>query len=206
MIEESEVPSELQSSVESKRAELIANLANVNEQIGEYFLMEEEPPADLLRAALRSATIARQIVPVFMGSAFKNVGVQKLLDGVTDYLPNPSEVENRAIDCKTQAREVLPSRSDAPFVGLAFKLEEGRFGQLTYMRVYQGKLVRGAQIYNMNGMRKVKVPRLVRMHSNEMEDVDEVAAGEICAMFGVDCFSGDTFTDGTLSVSMVHSS
>lgn len=152
--------------------------------------------------ALREATIARQIVPVFMGSAFKNVGVQPLLDGVTDYLPNPSQVLNQAIDCETNVKAPLVSASDAPFVGLAFKLEEGRFGQLTYVRVYQGKLVRGAYIVNTNGKRRVKVPRLVRMHSNEMEDVDEVGAGEICAMFGVDCFSGDTFTDGSLAVSM----
>lgn len=142
-----------------------------------------------------------------MGSAYKNVGVQLLLDGVEDYLPNPGQVENRALQCpetptSTPVPVVLESRADAPFVGLAFKLEEGRFGQLTYMRVYQGLLSRGSYIFNVNGKKRVKVPRLVRMHSNEMEEVESVGAGEICAMFGVDCSSGDTFTDGTLQITM----
>ncbi len=126
-----------------------------------------------------------------MGSAYKNIGVQLLLDGIYSYLPNPSEVENTCIDIASrESFPILPVSSE-PFVGFAFKLEEGRFGQLTYVRVYQGKLSRGSLITNINSKKKVKVPRLVRMHSEEMVDVDEVAAGEICAMFGVECSSGD---------------
>lgn len=196
------MPDGLMGLATKKRSELVSCLANVDEPMAEYYLNEEDPPPAVLRAALRRATVARALVPVFMGSAFKNVGVQKLLDGVADYLPHPGDVVNRATDCATREAVVVPSDADAPFVGLAFKLEEGRFGQLTYVRVYQGRLVRGATIVNMNGQRRVKVPRLVRMHSSEMEDVEEVRAGEICAMFGVDCSSGDTFTDGTLAVSM----
>lgn len=156
----------------------------------------------VLKAAIRRCTIDRTLIPVFMGAAYKNVGVQLLLDGVAEYLPNPTEVQNTAIDCVSKERQPLTTDSEGAFVGLAFKLEESRFGQLTYVRVYQGKMVRGANIVNTSNGRRVKVPRLVRMHSNEMEDVDEVGAGEICAMFGVECASGDTFTDGTVNVSM----
>jgi elongation factor G len=206
-IKEEPIPADLLPLAKAKRAELIANVANFDEALGECFLAEEEPTEEVLRLAIRQATIRREMIPVFMGSAYKNVGVQLLLDGVADYLPNPREVENRAIPTAEGAKEddspvLLEASSESPFVGLAFKLEEGRFGQLTYMRVYQGKVSRGSYIHNINGRKKVKVPRLVRMHSNEMEDVEEVGAGEICAMFGVECSSGDTFTDGAMQVTM----
>lgn len=196
------VPESLVPLVGEKRAELITCLANVDDQIAEYFLAEQSPPAHAIRDAVRRATIARTMIPVFMGAAYKNVGVQLLLDGVSDYLANPAQVVNHGTDCVSKERVVLETRTDAPFVGLAFKLQESRFGQLTFMRIYQGTLVRGAYIVNVAHGRRVKVPRLVRMHSSEMEDVEEVGAGEICAMFGVECASGDTFTDGTVMVTM----
>jgi elongation factor G len=139
-----------------------------------------------------------------MGSAYKNTGVQTLLDAVVSYLPSPPEVTNHALDLNNNEEKLeIKCASKAPLVALAFKLEEGRFGQLTYMRVYQGTLRRGDVLMNTRSGKKIKVPRLVRMHSNEMEDVNEVGAGEICALFGVECYSGDTFTDGTSKVSMV---
>lgn len=137
-----------------------------------------------------------------MGSAYKNKGVQQLLDGVLDYLPNPTQVQNYAIQAATQEQYPIDVDPEKPVVALAFKLEEHKFGQLTYMRIYQGSLKRGDSIYNVNLNQKIKIPRLVRMHSDEMEDITEISAGEICAMFGVDCFSGDTFTDGSLLVTM----
>lgn len=170
--------------------------------MADHLLNETFPSPQELKAAIRRCTINRKFLPVMMGSAYKNVGVQLLLDGVADYLPNPNEVENTAVDLASKETKTLPCRSDSPFVGLAFKLEESRFGQLTYVRVYQGKLTKGAWIHNVVSNKKVKVPRLVRMHSDEMEDIDEVGAGEICAMFGVECSSGDTFTDGQFNVSM----
>lgn len=188
--------------VHIKRQELLEALANVDDEMAEHLLNETFPKDDEIKTAIRRCTINRKFLPVMMGSAYKNVGVQLLLDGVSEYLPNPTEVDNTAIEVSTGAKIIIPSRSNEPFAGLAFKLEEGRFGQLTYMRVYQGVLSRGSWIHNIVSNKKVKVPRLVRMHSDEMEDVEEVRAGEICAMFGVECSSGDTFTDGTVNISM----
>ncbi|KAJ1965262.1 Elongation factor G, mitochondrial, partial [Dimargaris xerosporica] len=152
----------------------------------------------LWQKAIRARTIDRTFTPVMMGSAIKNKGVQAMLDAVCEYLPNPTEVPNHVLDLKNQEerQEVVPY-SNQPFVGLAFKLEEGRYGQLTYIRVYQGGMAKGSVITHVRTGKKVKVSRLVRMHSNEMEDVDQVGAGEICALFGIDCASGDTFTDGS---------
>lgn len=144
-----------------------------------------------------------------MGTALGNTGVQPLLDGVCAYLPDPAQVTNVALDVAKstsapQSVQLSPAGA-APLVGLAFKLEEGKYGQLTYIRIYQGELRKGMTITNTRTGKKVKVPRLVRMHSDDMEDVDRLGAGEICAMFGVECSSGDTFTDGSLSYSMVSS-
>ena len=132
-----------------------------------------------------------------MGSAYKNKGVQLLLDGVNEYLPSPTEVENVALDIDNEEAEVILKCDAAePLVALAFKLEESKFGQLTYVRVYQGTLKKGMMVLNTKTGRKVKIPRLVRMHSNEMEEIDSVAAGDVVAVFGVECNSMDTFTDG----------
>lgn len=202
IVTESEIPAEYVELFKIKKAELLECLANVDDEIAEHFLNETLPTVEGLKAAIRRCTISRKFLPVMMGSAYKNVGVQILLDGISDYLPNPTDVENTALEIATNETKVIPTSSEKPFVGLAFKLEEGKFGQLTYVRVYQGKLSRGAWIHNVVSNKKIKVPRLVRMHSDEMEDVDEVGAGEICALFGVECSSGDTFTDGTVGLSM----
>jgi len=200
-IEESDdIPAETRALAEEKRQEMIEALADVDDEIGELFLMEEEPTVEQLKAAIRRATVAHKFVPVLMGSAFKNRGVQPLLDGVVSYLPSPSEVDNFALDQSQNEEKVsVPCSPSAPLLALAFKLEEGKFGQLTYMRIYSGTLKRGGFIYNMSDMKRIKVPRLVKMHSNEMEDVEEVGAGEVVAMFGVECASMDTFGDSNSS-------
>ncbi|CAG8482173.1 10323_t:CDS:10 [Funneliformis caledonium] len=200
---EKEIPEDLIEFSMKKRQELIETLADIDDQIAEIYLNEENPTSQQLMDAIRRVTITNKFTPVLMGSAFKNTGVQRVLDAVCAYLPNPSEVENSALDISRKEAVVpLIPYSINPFVGLAFKLEDGRFGQLTYIRVYQGSLKKGATVTNTKTLKKVKIPRLVRMHSNEMEDVNEVGAGEICAMFGVECSSGDTFTDGTLAYTM----
>ena len=213
--ETDEIPADLIDFAKEKRAELIEQLAEIDDEMTEIFIEEREPSIDELAAAIRRATVACKFSPVFMGSAIKNRSVQALLDGICNYLPNPAEVPATALDPAAQKKAAaageestapasvpLSPASEAPLVGLAFKLEEGRYGQLTYMRVYQGTLKRGNLIFNARTGKKVKVPRLVRMHSDELEDVEAIGAGEICAMFGVECSSGDTFTDGTTTLSM----
>eukprot|EP00794_Sanderia_malayensis_P002837 gene2837-3280_t len=201
-----EIPKEMLSECEEKRLELIEAVANVDEILGEIFLEEREPTEQELMAAIRRCTINRTFTPVLVGSALKNKGVQPLLDAVLDYLPNPSETDNYALDVENDEEKMLLSsaRSDeSPLLGLAFKLEAGKYGQLTYMRIYQGMLKRGSFIVNTRTGRRVKVPRLIQMHADQMQDIKEAYAGDICALFGVDCSSGDTFVaDNAQKLSM----
>lgn len=200
-----EIPSDdLKEEAVAKRAELIEQLAEVDEEIADLFLEEAEPTVEQLHDAVRRQTIKRAFVPVFMGSAYKNRGVQLLLDGVNRYLPSPGEVQNVALDLSKGESEMnLSNDPNAPLVALAFKLEESRFGQLTYLRIYQGTLKKGSTVINQSNGKKVKVPRLVRMHSADMEDVDFASAGDVVAVFGVECASMDSFTDGSVNCSMV---
>jgi len=203
IVTKDEIPAEVQDLVTERRAKLIETVADVDEEMANMFLDEIEPTTEQLKAAIRRATISRKFTPVFMGSALADKFIQPMLDGVCDYLPNPGEVANMALDTRNKEKPVkLIPYNSLPFVGLAFKLEESNFGQLTYIRVYQGALRKGGNVFNARTDKRVKIPRIVRMHSNEMEDVTEVGAGEICAVFGVDCASGDTFTDGQLGYTM----
>ena len=203
IVETDEIPDSVQQLAKDRRKMLIEVLADVDDEIAELFLDEKTPTPEQIKAAVRRATISLKFTPVFMGSALADKSVQPMLDGVCDYLPNPAEVENLALDRRrAEAPVKLVSYNSLPFVGLAFKLEESNFGQLTYIRVYQGSIRKGVNVFNARTNKKVKVPRIVRMHSNEMEDVTEIGAGEICAVFGIDCASGDTFTDGTLGYTM----
>ncbi|XP_065603932.1 elongation factor G, mitochondrial isoform X1 [Cyrtonyx montezumae] len=208
-----EIPAELRAEAAERRSELIECVADSDDRLGELFLEEKVPTVADIKLAIRRATLKKSFTPVLVGSALKNKGVQPLLDAVLEYLPNPSEVENYAIlnqeDSEDKAKFLLNSARDnsQPFVGLAFKLEAGRFGQLTYIRVYQGMLKKSDYIYNTRTGKRVRVQRLVRMHSDNMEDVNEVYAGDICALFGIDCASGDTFTDKTntdISMESIH--
>jgi elongation factor G len=203
IIREEEIPAEYAEKAKAARQAIIEGVAEVDEELGELFLNDATITNEQIKKAIRRATIALKMTPVMCGSAYKNKGVQLLLNAVRDYLPNPSEVTNEALDQKNNEQKVvLESREDKPLVALAFKLEDGRYGQLTYMRMYQGKLSKGDFIYNQTNQKKVKVPRIVRMHSNEMNDVAEAYAGDIVALFGVECASGDTFTDGSVQLTM----
>ncbi|GAA5833983.1 hypothetical protein JCM9279_004182 [Rhodotorula babjevae] len=196
-IRNDDIPAEYLDSAQAKRAELVEAIAEVDDELTEAWLEEREITPIELGAAIRRSTIALKFTPVFTGSALANKSVQPVLDGVCLYLPTPEEAPAHALSVEAPADppQTLSPTADAPLVSLAFKLEEGRYGQLTYIRVYQGTLKKGATITNVRTGKRVKVPRLVRMHSDEMEDVDSIGAGEICAMFGVECSSGDTFSD-----------
>ncbi|KAM0756639.1 putative nuclear condensin complex protein [Meredithblackwellia eburnea MCA 4105] len=197
VVKSGEIPAEFLEAAKAKRAELIEHLAEVDDEIADAWLEEREIAGEELAAAVRRATIALKFSPVFLGSALANKSVQAVLDGVCLYLPTPEESPAHALSVTTPSDppQTLTPTTDAPLVALAFKLEEGRYGQLTYIRVYQGTLKKGTVITNVRTGKKVKVPRLVRMHSDEMEDVESLGAGEICATFGVECSSGDTFSD-----------
>ncbi len=199
-ISNEEIPADLKADADKYRAEMLDQLSLFDDALAEAILEEKVTP-ELIVAAIRSSTIALKIAPVMMGSAYKNKGVQILLDGVNAYLPAPDEVENTGVDLDKN-EEVVKFISDAtlPLVALAFKLEDGRFGQLSYVRVYQGQLSKGMEITNTRTGKRHKVGRLVRMHSDEMEDIEVSDPGDIVAMFGIECNSGDTFTDGRLNV------
>ena len=198
-----DIPPELLEQAKEYRHKLIEGLADFDDALAEKFLSEEAVSAEELQKVARKATLDLKITLVFMGSAYKNKGVQPLLDGVTLYLPNPTEVKNTALDLDNNEAEisVQPSQEE-PLLLLAFKLEDTRFGQLTYMRVYQGTIRKGDFIINIRDKKKVKIPRLGRMHADEMEEVPEAHAGDIVAVFGVECATGDTFTDGKLNYAM----
>ncbi|MGH9869112.1 MAG: elongation factor G [Candidatus Polarisedimenticolia bacterium] len=201
-----DIPPELLKEADARRHKMLDAVSMHSDELMEAML-SDDPAAitpDLIHAAVRRGTLSLDLTPVFMGSAYKNKGVQPLLDAVNLYLPSPPEVVNEALDLSKggEDRIVLKPDLEAPLVCLAFKLEEGRFGQLTYIRIYQGSLRKGDTIVNARTGRDVKVGRLVRMHADEMEDITGASVGDIVALFGIDCASGDTFTSDRISVAM----
>ena len=200
---EREIPDELRADAEHYREQMLDAVSMFSDELMEAIL-EEHVTEALIRAAVRKGTLSLQLTPVLVGSAYKNKGVQTALDAICDYLPHPRDVTNEALDLDTddEAAIVLDADAERPAVALAFKLEDGRYGQVTYMRVYQGQLNKNTVITNTRTGRQSKVGRLVRMHSEEMEDIESCGPGDIVAIFGLDCHSGDTFTDGKVNVSM----
>ncbi len=197
-----EIPEELMEKASGMRDELLDAASMFSDELMEA-VFDEKVTEGMLIEAVRKGTISRGITPVFVGSAYKNIGVQCVLDGVLRYLPSPGEVENIAYDLGAgEVPVVLEADPSKPFVALAFKLEVTPYGQLTYLRVYQGSMAKGDDIFISRSGRKIKVGRLVRMHADEMEEISRADAGDIVALFGVDCHSGDTFTGGRLNCSM----
>jgi len=201
-ITEEEIPEEYLQEAKTKRTELIEKLGEVDATIEEKYIGEEDITYEDLKTAIRKACIEQTFFPVMMGSAIKNKGVQLVLDAVGEFLPSPIERTTSAFDLKNNEEKItLNNDATKPFIGLAFKLEENKYGQLTYMRAYQGKIRRGDVLLHVNQNKKVKISRLVRMHSNEMEEIQDASAGDIFAIFGIECATGDTFTDN-VAVSM----
>ncbi|MDT8297999.1 MAG: elongation factor G [Spirochaetaceae bacterium] len=202
-VREADIPADLVAEAREKREIMLEAVSMFDDELMELVMEGAEVPLDLLHKAIRTGTLTNELVPVYVGSAYKNKGVQPLLDAVMRYLPSPPDIENKALDLGDDEKEViLPSDPSKPPVALAFKLEDGQYGQLTYIRIYQGMVKKGSELFNVRNQRKFKVGRLVRMHANSMEDISEAGTGDIVALFGIDCASGDTFCGGDLNLSM----
>jgi len=198
-----DIPQNLLPEATQKREELIDTASMFSDELTEAILEEQEVTEDMIIAAVRRGTLIRRMTPVLMGSAYKNKGVQPLLDAVTNLLPCPSDVENEALDMDNdETPVVLSSELKKPVVALSFKLEEGQYGQLTYIRVYQGSLSKGDTMVNVRNGKKIKVGRVVRIHADQMEDIETIPAGYIGALFGIDCASGDTLVAPGLNFTM----
>ena len=198
-----EIPEHLKKDSNKYREELLDAVSMFSDEIAEKFLSGETIEQDIIHAAIRKGTLSEQFVPVMLGSAYKFKGIQPLLDGVTHYLPNPAEVKNFALDLdKNESRIELDADEKSPTVALGFKLEDGQYGQLTYVRIYQGNLKKGDELLNTRARKRFKVGRLVRMHADSMEDINEGSPGDIVALFGIECASGDTFCGGSLNYAM----
>ena len=194
------VPAEYAEETRKRREQIIEMVAEVDDQLAEKFIGGEAVTAEELRAAVRRATIALKMTPVMCGSAYKNKGVQVLLDAVCTILPSPPEVQNIALDQRnSEEKVILESVPNKAFVGLAFKLQQDQYGQLTYFRIYQGTVKTGDTIINCSrGQKKERVPRMFRMHSDRREEISEARCGDIVALYGVEATSGDTFTDPSI--------
>jgi elongation factor G len=204
-VKETEIPAKFKAKTEEMRETLIDAASMFSNKLAEAFLDGNETE-EMIYAAVRKATISLELTPVFIGSAYKNKGVQLLLDAVVRYLPNPTERINIAHDKDDDMRNItLKSDPDLPVVALAFKLENQQYGQLTYIRIYQGTITKGSNLHNARTGNKIKVGRLVKMHADNMEDISGARAGDIVALFGIDCALGDTFNSGNNNFTMRQS-
>jgi elongation factor G len=189
-----EVPAELHDEVAQARQHLLESLSMYSDEILEMLLAEEEVPEDLIHQVIKEAVLGQQLTPVFLGTAYRNKGVQPLLDAVVRYLPSPLDREYQALAHDDPSKHLpLVPEPDQPTVAMAFKIVEDPYGSLTFMRIYQGRFVKGESYYNQRTRQKERFGRIVRMHADQREDIEEAGPGDIVAVLGVDCASGDTY-------------
>jgi len=201
-VRDAEIPADLLEEAKKKRDEMLDAVSMYSDELAESYL-EGTETVEQIMTAIRKGTLSLELTPVLIGSAYKNKGIQKLLDAVVDYLPNPNEVENKALDLdNNEAPIILKADASAPMIALAFKLEDGQYGQLTYIRVYQGTIKKGIELTNTRSGKRFKVGRLIRMHASSTEDINDAGPGDIVALFGIECASGDTFTENGLNYAM----
>ncbi len=193
-VEETDIPADLLDEAKEFRQAMLESLSMYNDEMMELLLSEEGVSEELIHKVVKDAVQNQGLTPVFVGTAFKNKGVQPLLDAVIRYLPSPAEreIKARKVDDETQKIALKPDPSE-PFVGMAFKIVEDTYGQLTFLRVYQGKINKGEMYVNQRTGRKDRFSRIVRMHADAREEIDSAEAGDIVAIMGIDCASGDTY-------------
>jgi elongation factor G len=207
-VEEREIPEDYREEAEAARGEMLETLSLYSDELMEALLEERPITAEEIRPIIRSACLSHHIVPVMMGSAYKNKGIQTLLDAIVAYLPSPLDRTVTATDLSVKPtgevaedgtpvpadnRVTLTTDPSKPMVAMAFKIVEEAFGQLTYTRIYQGKIVKGETYVNTRTGKRTRIGRLVRMHADQRVDIETAGPGDIIALVGVDCASGDTF-------------
>ena len=193
------IPADMVDATERARQGMLEALSMISDQIMELLLEENEVPIDLIHKTIREGTIAQQLCPVMVGSAYKNKGVQSLLDAICRYLSSPLDREIFAKDHANGGAEVpLAPDPDAPLVSMAFKLVEEPFGQVTFVRIYQGTLSKGTFYFNSRQRKRTRISRILRVHADQKEDIDSASAGDIVAVMGIECATGDTYcSEGT---------
>jgi elongation factor G len=197
------VPAEYTDKAAKAREKMLDALSMYNNEMMELLLEDKPIEQDMIRRTIREATINRDIVPLMMGSAFRNKGVQPLMDAVCDFLPSPMDRSSFARDHDNEGTEIpLASDPDAPLVAMVFKITDEPFGQLSYVRIYQGRIIRGRQYRNARTNRMQRIGRIVRMHANDREDITDAGPGDIIALLAVECSSGDTICGDGVNYSL----
>ena len=193
-VREEAIPAALQGAAEAARVHMLEALSMYSDKLMEMLLSEEAVSEEIIHELVREAVIEQEFTPVFLGTAYRNKGVQPLLDAITRYLASPLDAPTKGKDPKDQDKliELQPDTS-LPFVGMAFKIVDDEFGQLTFTRIYQGKIEKGGTYYNQRTGKKERFGRIVKMHADKREEIDMAEAGDIVAIMGIDCASGDTY-------------
>jgi len=194
IVREEPVPEALEDRARDGRMQMLEASAMYSDELMELLLSEQEVPAELIHRVARDAVRQQDATPVFLGSAFRNKGVQPLLDAITRYLPSPTQRKVKANAWDDEAKSIaLNPDADKPFVGMAFKIVDDPYGQLTFLRLYQGSIAKGGTYVNQRTGRKERFSRIVRMHADKREEIERAHAGDIVAVVGIDCASGDTY-------------